>query len=194
MSGRKCEPGCVCKRHQAGSKKCPPGCTCEKHRKMTPEERDRHSRMVKDSWARDDVRRKRSESIRKALSDPDWKARHSEIMTEIGSRPEVKARLTGRPRQGEGHWATQSNEYYSQRSFENRTECDICNLSEFTNSEKRHHVDHNHKTGKIRGILCSRCNGMVGHVEKNRLGEVANEWLSLHNQVVLDYLEAGDEK
>ena len=28
-------------------------------------------------------------------------------------------------------------------------------------------VDHNHKTGKIRGLLCNGCNRYVGRVEKN---------------------------
>lgn len=28
-------------------------------------------------------------------------------------------------------------------------------------------VDHNHKTGKIRGLLCWHCNVFLGHLEKN---------------------------
>lgn len=29
-------------------------------------------------------------------------------------------------------------------------------------------VDHNHKTGKIRGLLCSRCNSVLGNIEDNK--------------------------
>jgi len=29
------------------------------------------------------------------------------------------------------------------------------------------HFDHCHKSGKLRAVLCSRCNHMLGHIEKN---------------------------
>lgn len=37
--------------------------------------------------------------------------------------------------------------------------CAIC-LQPF---DRRPHVDHCHPTGKVRGLLCDRCNHMVGH-------------------------------
>lgn len=30
-------------------------------------------------------------------------------------------------------------------------------------------IDHNHKTGKVRGLLCARCNHMLGHARDNPL-------------------------
>ena len=30
-------------------------------------------------------------------------------------------------------------------------------------------VDHNHRTGKIRGLLCFACNSLIGRIEKNPL-------------------------
>lgn len=45
--------------------------------------------------------------------------------------------------------------------------CFICgrHQSEF---QHRLSIDHNHKTGKIRGLLCDNCNGKLGWFEKNK--------------------------
>lgn len=43
--------------------------------------------------------------------------------------------------------------------------CSVCkNLG---TKEKRLHLDHSHKTGKFRGILCSNCNFAIGHSKDN---------------------------
>ena len=42
--------------------------------------------------------------------------------------------------------------------------CVICGQTEIN---RRLAVDHNHKTDKIRGLLCTRCNFWVGQMEKN---------------------------
>lgn len=45
--------------------------------------------------------------------------------------------------------------------------CAVCNKHQST-FEKRLAVDHNHKTGKIRGLLCAGCNANVGFYEKRQ--------------------------
>lgn len=41
--------------------------------------------------------------------------------------------------------------------------CAICSKSD----GKKLHIDHNHKTGKIRGLLCGNCNRGIGMFEDN---------------------------
>jgi len=48
------------------------------------------------------------------------------------------------------------------KSQKNR--CKICNLK----FVKTPHIDHSHKTGKIRGLLCRLCNSVLGYVKEDR--------------------------
>ena len=41
-----------------------------------------------------------------------------------------------------------------------------------------HAVDHNHKTGKVRGLLCAGCNKAVGVLEDSELKEKAESYLA----------------
>src|SRR6185437_14192734 len=40
--------------------------------------------------------------------------------------------------------------------------CAICNLPERSAKTAALSVDHDHSTGKVRGLLCVRCNAMIG--------------------------------
>ena len=39
--------------------------------------------------------------------------------------------------------------------------CEICFKQKATD------IDHNHKTGKVRGLLCHNCNMLLGHAKDN---------------------------
>lgn len=45
--------------------------------------------------------------------------------------------------------------------------CAICGIH-YTKLKKGLHVDHNHKTGIIRGLLCVTCNGVLGYYKKHQ--------------------------
>lgn len=54
-----------------------------------------------------------------------------------------------------------SNEYQQVYEYQGR-KCAICRRA--TGKTKRLSVDHDHNTGEVRMLLCTRCNKMLGHL------------------------------
>ena len=66
-------------------------------------------------------------------------------------------------------WYLKSNyniteEQYNKLFLEGNKKCWICESS----STNRLNVDHNHKTGKVRGLLCGKCNRGLGLFKDNK--------------------------
>lgn len=83
-------------------------------------------------------------------------------------------------------------DYYLQRNygvdlswFENKlneqnNKCGLCSKSR--TPQARFAVDHDHATGKLRDVLCGRCNLFLGHIEANPdLAGLALAYLARHS-------------
>lgn len=62
-----------------------------------------------------------------------------------------------------------TQEEYVQMLLDQEGVCAICGCP--PKEEKVLAVDHDHITGKVRGLLCTRCNLRVGHLESNLFEE-----------------------
>ena len=43
--------------------------------------------------------------------------------------------------------------------------CAICGTTDWNGRHARPHIDHDHETGEVRGILCHNCNLAIGHLK-----------------------------
>ena len=73
--------------------------------------------------------------------------------TESGSRAEMRGRL-------KGYGITLAD--YGRMLCEQGGVCAICKTLRVSKAHPRLNVDHNHKTGKVRGLLCWMCNRGIG--------------------------------
>lgn len=71
-----------------------------------------------------------------------------------------------------------TEETYNQILIRQGNRCAICGSYQVS---KRLAVDHNHSTGKVRGLLCVNCNLGIGSLKEDRqILENAIEYLELH--------------
>lgn len=54
---------------------------------------------------------------------------------------------------------------YNQMFIEQNGCCAVCGKHQ-SKFQRRLAVDHNHETGKVRGLLCPNCNTLLGRIEK----------------------------
>ena len=83
------------------------------------------------------------------------------------NRPEYSRRR--RNTQLKGNYGITLNEFERRLEMQNN-ECEICNQKFIKDSKGllKASVDHNHSTGKIRGIICNTCNLTLGRIKENK--------------------------
>lgn len=74
------------------------------------------------------------------------------------------------------------DEYDQMRSAQNGR-CAICGRPEADSRDFRLHVDHDHATGAVRGLLCGLCNQGIGSMRDDpSLLRIAVQYLEKHRQ------------
>lgn len=66
--------------------------------------------------------------------------------------------------------------YYKQVKIQKGL-CALCEQPPNKGKHKTLHIDHNHKTGQLRGLLCGKCNMHLGFVENKKFLKAALEYL-----------------
>lgn len=67
-------------------------------------------------------------------------------------------------------------EEFERLQAEQDNKCAICGGDPPTSRKRRLSVDHCHATEQVRGLLCTRCNTMLGWLEDNK--QAVEEYLS----------------
>lgn len=136
--------------------------------------KDSEKRRENDKRNREKNRAKERERSRRRAMQANYK----EYQKEYRERNREKAKQTTREwvRTDHGRNKILLNKYgitlaqYNQMLKEQGGVCAICKQPEqmlYKGKPKRLCVDHDHKTGKVRGILCQRCNTTLGRYEDN---------------------------
>ena len=76
-----------------------------------------------------------------------WADEHKERVKEISRKGHLKRKYSISP------------EDYNRLMKQQNNKCLICHRI----PDKKLFIDHNHKTGKVRGLLCQNCNLMIGN-------------------------------
>lgn len=112
------------------------------------------------------IRAIRNRAYAKRKSDPKAKARHIAGTRAWRQTPKGK-RSVWNSRLVHDHGITLI--VYEQMLKQQKGRCAICRLppSGKSHGDRILHIDHNHKTGKIRGLLCRACNTALGLLKED---------------------------
>lgn len=122
-----------------------------KRRKLTPEEREERNRKRKERYASDlEFREKEKAQARAWAAQNTHRKRNSRLKSEFNI----------------------TLEEYNILLEKQNGQCAICGkkstgIQETGKRERSMHVDHNHETGEVRGLLCPQCNFGIGQFKDN---------------------------
>ena len=145
------------------------------------------------------------ESRKKYRNRPDVKAKEKEYEKTVRSRE--RKRLNAWRKEHREHVNAQARGYYdSDKRYDahvkksygvdisgidslvasQNNKCPICGNG-FGEGRRRRHIDHDHKTGQIRSILCSNCNLGIGYfLDDPHVLRAAADYIEIHKYEQLD--------
>lgn len=117
-----------------------------------------------------------------------WRGRNQEKVAKKNARERASTRRL-RPSRREVHWKSLPVAEYNALHDGQDGKCAICREPETAAHQsgqlKTLAVDHDHETGKIRGLLCSRCNTAIGLLRHNeQFVEAAGQYLRKHQKII----------
>lgn len=119
-----------------------------------------------------------------------WRLKNPEKIAEIRARTDQKRKDTRRDKNLQKLYGITMDDYKSMLVEQNNV-CAICFQPETLLGKGKYIrplcVDHCHTTGKVRGLLCARCNMALGYMEDNeqRLLNAANYLRKTHARDIL---------
>jgi ferric-dicitrate binding protein FerR (iron transport regulator) len=124
------------------------------------------TRAYKREWAKRKYQsnpgpaRERASKWRAANPEKTKVSRNASMKRWAASNPEKKRAYARAQALKKKYGLTE--EAYEKLLLDQMLACAICKVI----PRKRLHVDHDHTTGRVRGLLCLRCNTLVGFLEK----------------------------
>lgn len=132
-----------------------------------------YSRMRKYTDAQREASRLRGEGWRKRNPDKDYECKRAWLKANPVKRKAMQKKADAKRGPVPPEVTRKRNRYYKYGvspedvAFMIARQKGTCAICPMLLSEKTAHVDHDHKTGKVRGLLCRKCNLGLGHFEDN---------------------------
>lgn len=108
------------------------------------------------------------------------KCKEQKTLEDFSKSKQNKTHAYCKPCQSEYHFIRRyglDRDDYLQMFEEQESKCAICNRY-----DDKLHVDHDHKTGEVRALLCGQCNKAIGLMKDNpRITQAATDYLLYHN-------------
>ncbi len=120
---------------------------------------------------------KYNEFYRKRYTNPIYREKHAKVVDNWRAKNLDRAREYSReyaknhPIEQRRQWLKRaygiSLETYQILLESQNGKCAICGKENAHKRTKYLFVDHNHNTGKVRGLLCQKCNSLIGYSDEN---------------------------